>query len=711
MKRPTGESERKVNLGGRCGAAIALRLRDERGACGERGPVWPTATRSPGGSKARRCRRQCGQQCVEQGAVAGLGEAGAGRVRGEPEDAVDLVVRDEARRPSPRPPSSGPPWAGRSRRTGRWAAGRPVRSGARSPPRPRAARRRGRSSPRLSLPFGCDQSSYAGRWTRQISSSPSSAASGATARTPAAWTARCRSSAAVTVRRLYGQVSLENANRAASTSCRWSAWSTPRAYAVAGAIRGVRAAAAAAAAASAASRCRSSALAGARPGPRSGRRRRARHLAGVAVQPQQQADLVPGRVLGSAAGRRRAGSTASALYGWPRGASGSAAAASASRSRGPRGQRGAGRPGRAAGGERHLGGEHGDRVGDARGSGRSRAPAAPRSARGSGRGSAGAPAARPARAAPTSSAARPWRGRRRVPAASLGAGAGIGARRAGAARRAAVPAGRAYGVLAGQACRDSQASSGAAARAHSASAAVPEGVQGAADPAGRSAQRAAPRRRRGSCAAAPLIAAGRPAQGAGGLARRRRYPASVGAPFSPVLPQAPQEVRGLVLQVRRPRTVPADTVRPGRRRGSRCRCATPAPPGVDEHLLDVAAAAGRPRPWRAGSSSPSGPRCQEEVVSDIPVSSSRLRAARWAGSVTRTSASIRRSRLRCIMSALPIHTSGSPPLPKAKTRECSRKRPRTQRTRMFSDRPATPGRTAQMPRTQMSTGTPACEAR
>ncbi len=63
------------------------------------------------------------------------------------------------------------------------------------------------------------------------------------------------------------------------------------------------------------------------------------------------------------------------------------------------------------------------------------------------------------------------------------------------------------------------------------------------------------------------------------------------------------------------------------------------------------------------------------------------------------------------MSALPNHTSGSPPLPKANTRECSRKRPRTERTRMFSDSPGTPGRSAQMPRTHTSTGTPACEAR
>ena len=33
------------------------------------------------------------------------------------------------------------------------------------------------------------------------------------------------------------------------------------------------------------------------------------------------------------------------------------------------------------------------------------------------------------------------------------------------------------------------------------------------------------------------------------------------------------------------------------------------------------------------------------------------------------------------------------------------------RTRMVSDSPGTPGRSAQMPRTQMSTGTPAFDAR
>ena len=44
-------------------------------------------------------------------------------------------------------------------------------------------------------------------------------------------------------------------------------------------------------------------------------------------------------------------------------------------------------------------------------------------------------------------------------------------------------------------------------------------------------------------------------------------------------------------------------------------------------------------------------------------------------------------------------------------RECSRKRPTTERTRMFSDTPGTPGRRQQMPRTMSSIFTPACEAR
>ena len=79
------------------------------------------------------------------------------------------------------------------------------------------------------------------------------------------------------------------------------------------------------------------------------------------------------------------------------------------------------------------------------------------------------------------------------------------------------------------------------------------------------------------------------------------------------------------------------------------------------------------------------------------------------GSVIRTWTSTRRSRLRCIMSALPNQCSSDPT--KWNTLECSRNRPRIDRTRTFSDSPATPGFSAQMPRTTMSTGTPACAAR
>ena len=61
-------------------------------------------------------------------------------------------------------------------------------------------------------------------------------------------------------------------------------------------------------------------------------------------------------------------------------------------------------------------------------------------------------------------------------------------------------------------------------------------------------------------------------------------------------------------------------------------------------------------------------------------------------------------------SALPSHHSGSPSLSNDITRECSRKRPTIERTRMVSDRPGTPGRSEQMPRISSSTGTPAADA-
>ena len=81
------------------------------------------------------------------------------------------------------------------------------------------------------------------------------------------------------------------------------------------------------------------------------------------------------------------------------------------------------------------------------------------------------------------------------------------------------------------------------------------------------------------------------------------------------------------------------------------------------------------------------------------------------GSARRTSVSTLRSRLRCIMSAEPIQTSRAPLFSKQNARECSRNRPKILMTLMFSLKPGTPGRRAQIPRTNTSTQTPACDAR
>ena len=61
------------------------------------------------------------------------------------------------------------------------------------------------------------------------------------------------------------------------------------------------------------------------------------------------------------------------------------------------------------------------------------------------------------------------------------------------------------------------------------------------------------------------------------------------------------------------------------------------------------------------------------------------------------------------MSALPIQYSSLPR--KWNNRECSRNRPRIERTVMFSLRPGTPGLRAQIPRTTTSVRTPARDAR
>ena len=64
-------------------------------------------------------------------------------------------------------------------------------------------------------------------------------------------------------------------------------------------------------------------------------------------------------------------------------------------------------------------------------------------------------------------------------------------------------------------------------------------------------------------------------------------------------------------------------------------------------------------------------------------------------------------------SADPMNTSGPSPeeSANAKMRECSRNRPRIERTWMVSLRPGMPGRNAQIPRTTSSIGTPTCDAR
>ena len=85
------------------------------------------------------------------------------------------------------------------------------------------------------------------------------------------------------------------------------------------------------------------------------------------------------------------------------------------------------------------------------------------------------------------------------------------------------------------------------------------------------------------------------------------------------------------------------------------------------------------------------------------------------GFMISTSVSTRRVRFLPIQSAEEMKTraffDGRPdPLPKQTIRECSRNRPTMDFTRMFSDRPFTPGRTPQMPRTTRLIFTPAALA-
>ena len=67
-----------------------------------------------------------------------------------------------------------------------------------------------------------------------------------------------------------------------------------------------------------------------------------------------------------------------------------------------------------------------------------------------------------------------------------------------------------------------------------------------------------------------------------------------------------------------------------------------------------------------------------------------------SASIGKTS-STRRSRLRCIQSALPIQMRGLPPHSNLKIRLCSRSWPTIEWTVIFSERPGTPGIRQQMP--------------
>ena len=87
---------------------------------------------------------------------------------------------------------------------------------------------------------------------------------------------------------------------------------------------------------------------------------------------------------------------------------------------------------------------------------------------------------------------------------------------------------------------------------------------------------------------------------------------------------------------------------------------------------------------------------------------------RWiTGSTTGTTTSTRRSRLRSIMSGEPNHTRSGRPCspPKRKILECSRNRPTTDRTRIPSESPGTPGRMLHRPLTTRSIETPPADAR
>ena len=123
---------------------------------------------------------------------------------------------------------------------------------------------------------------------------------------------------------------------------------------------------------------------------------------------------------------------------------------------------------------------------------------------------------------------------------------------------------------------------------------------------------------------------------------------------------------------------------------------------------------GAPGPWASWRSQravgAAGPRRSRRRPSSARARRGCRRAA--PGPRPAPTSSTRVSRLRGMRSADPIQTSGPRRCARRRrSRECSRKRPTIDTTRMFSDTPSTPGRRQQIPRMLRSTCTPACEAR
>ena len=175
MKPPTGESERKVNRVGRreCAplavADAGRALPAGRGSRRVQEPSSSASTRVRSRGWVRRSRAAAGAARARR-STSSFGANEPVRRLGRPvADLLGAAVRDVARGGQP---------------------GARARSGARSPPAPRARAPSSASSPRFSLPLGCDQSSYSAGGPGRSRCLVAVRASGATARSPRP--GRCR---------------------------------------------------------------------------------------------------------------------------------------------------------------------------------------------------------------------------------------------------------------------------------------------------------------------------------------------------------------------------------------------------------------------------------------------------------------------------------------------------------------------------------------